>query len=94
MIAALSYIGVISVVVLFAKKDSEFAQFHAKQGVVLFAGEIILYALFMILGFLFFVWWLVSLVFLVASIMGFIKAHGGERYNLPVIGDIASKINL
>ena len=94
LMAALSYISIISIVMLLVKKDSDYVQFHAKQGVILFIGEVVLWVLSAVLWFLFFIWWIIGLVFFVASIIGFIKAYGGERYRLPVVGDLAGKINL
>ncbi|OGY32150.1 MAG: hypothetical protein A3A57_02760 [Candidatus Woykebacteria bacterium RIFCSPLOWO2_01_FULL_41_12] len=90
----MSYIGIISVIVLLVKKDSEFVQFHAKQGTVLFIVEVVWMVLTMFLFFLWFISWILWLVFLVVTVMGFIKAYSGERYKMPVIGDLAQKINL
>ena len=39
--AAIAYIGILFLIPLLAKKDSEFAQYHAKQGLVLFIVDII-----------------------------------------------------
>ena len=94
LVAAISYIGVISVIVLLVKKDSDFVQFHAKQGTVLFIAEVVWMVITMFLWFLLFVSWIVWLVFLAATVIGFIKAYSGDRYKMPVIGDLAEKINL
>ena len=94
LMGAISYIGIIAVVMLLVKKDSEYVQFHAKQGTVLFIGEVILGLLGSFIWVLFFIWGLVWLVFLLASIVGFIKALSGEKYKLPVVGDLADKIKL
>ncbi len=94
LMGAISYIGIIAVVMLLVKKDSEYVRFHAKQGTVLFIGEVVLWVLQILAWFLFFVWGLVWLVLLLASIIGFIKAFSGEKYKLPVIGDLADKIKL
>jgi uncharacterized membrane protein len=94
LMGAISYIGIIAVVMLLVKKDSEYVQFHAKQGTVLFIGEVILGIVGTFIWVLFFVWGLVWLVFLLASIIGFIKALSGEKYKLPVVGDLADKINI
>ena len=92
--AALSYISIIAVVILLTKKDSDFVQFHARQGLVLFIGEVVLWLVSMFAWSLFYVVSLVSLIFLVASIVGFIKALGGERYRLPVVADLADQVKL
>ncbi|MFH0780327.1 MAG: hypothetical protein V1928_05795, partial [Parcubacteria group bacterium] len=41
--AAISYISILCLVSLLLKKDSQFVQFHAKQGVVLLIAEVILW---------------------------------------------------
>lgn len=95
VMAAISYIWVISIIMLLTKKDNEFIQFHAKQGLVLF---IISTAVWIIsIPFMFvliFVNWIVYLALFIAVVVGFIKAYNGERYRIPVVADIADKINL
>jgi uncharacterized membrane protein len=92
--AALSYVSVLSVVMLILKKDSKFVQEHAKQGVVLFFAEIIVYivGLFPVIG-----WFIVApignLLALIVAIIGFIKAIQGEFWEIPLIGQYRSKVN-
>ena len=88
IIAALSYFWILSVVLYIVSKDDEFVVFHARQGMVLFAISL--------LGFIPFVGLLmipVNLALFVVSIVGAIKAYQGEKYRLPVIADLAEKIN-
>jgi len=85
LMAALSYVWVLSVVMLIIKKDDEFVKFHAKQGLILFIASFI--------GVIPFIGWVIWLVVVVLDIVGFIKALSGERYKVPVVGDIAGKIN-
>ena len=92
--AAIGYLGILFLIPLLAKKDSPYAQFHAKQGTVLFIAEVVWMVITMFLWFLLFVSWIVWLVFLAATVIGFIKAYSGDRYKMPVIGDLAEKINL
>jgi len=94
LVAAISYIGIISVIVLLVKKDSDYVQFHAKQGTVLFIAEVVWALITTFLWFLLLIGSVVWLVFLVATVLGFIKAYSGERYKMPLIGDLATKINL
>lgn len=94
LLAAISYVSLISVIVLLVKKDSEYVQFHAKQGTVLFIAEVVWTVITMFLFFLIFVSWIAWIVFLIATVVGFIKAYSGERYKMPVIGDLAEKLNL
>lgn len=92
----LSYLGILALVPLLAKKDSKFAQFHAKQGLVLFVGW---FAIAWIAGFIPFLGWFlivpaVCIFGIVLSIMGLINVANGEMKELPVIGEFAKKINL
>ena len=87
LFAALSYLWLLSVVMLVLKKDDEFVKFHAKQGTVIFVVSIILWFI-PIIG------WLLQIAVLIAVVIGFLKAYSGERFKLPVIGDLADKINI
>ena len=93
LMAALSYVWIISIIMLVTKKDSDFIQFHAKQGFVLFVVSVIWWIITVALFFLWFISWIIYLVIFIAAVIGFIKAYSGERYSLPVVGDIAAKIN-
>lgn len=88
LLAALSYIGLLSVVMLLVKKEDKFVQFHAKQGVVLFIGNILAMVI-PVLG-----WMLINPIVIIVEIVGFIMAIQGKEYKLPVIGDLAEKINI
>jgi len=87
LFAALSYLWLLSVVMLVLKKDDEFVRFHAKQGTVIFAVSIILWFI-PIIG------WLLQIAVLIAVVIGFLKAYSGERFKMPVVGDLADKINI
>lgn len=89
-IAYLSYLGILFLVPLLAKKDSKFAVFHAKQGLIIFIGWFVgsfMYVLFG-LGFL------IHLVMIVFSVMGLMNVHNEKMKDLPLIGDFAKKINI
>ncbi len=84
--AFLGYLGILCLIPLLAKKDSKFAQFHAKQGLVMLIGY-------------FFVWipfvgWLLGIALFILWIMAVISVFSGKMKPLPVIGDIAAKINI
>lgn len=90
-ITVLSYIGILFLVPLLSKKDSKFAQFHAKQGLVLFIMELVLMVLMVIpiLGWIIYVVGIItSLIF---AIMGIMNVVGGKCKELPVIGKFAGK---
>ncbi|MCK5320711.1 DUF4870 domain-containing protein [Candidatus Parcubacteria bacterium] len=89
-VAALSYIWVLCLVPLLTKKRSKFAQFHAKQGLVLFIAEIVGVFVFWIplIG------WALGIALLVVSIMGILKALNGEWWKIPYVYDWSKKFNL
>lgn len=91
LMAALSYIWIISIVMLVIKKDDKFVSFHAKQGTVIFAFSIIA---LMITPVIFFLGVIISIAVSVADVIGFIKALSGEKYKMPFIGDLAEKIKI
>lgn len=93
LIAAISYLWILSIIILLVKKDSDFVRFHARQGVVLFGVSVVLSIIGIPLFFLLPVIWLLDLVILVAVIVGFVQAFQGKRYKMPVVGDLAEKIN-
>lgn len=86
LMAALSYVWILSVVMLIIKKDDEFVKFHAKQGLILFIVSFV--GVIPVIG------WFVWLGVVVLDIIGFIKALSGERYKVPVVGDLAEKIKM
>jgi uncharacterized membrane protein len=89
-VAVLSYVWILFLIPLLGKKDSQFSQFHAKQGLVLFIIEIIasLFFWFPVFG------QLLMLALLVVSVMGIIKVWNGEWWKIPYIYDWSKKINL
>lgn len=91
--AALAYIGILVLIPLLAKKDSKFAQFHAKQGLVNFAALIICSIVFAIP----FLGWIVGalgyILFIVIGIMGIIAALQGQYKALPILSKFSHKMN-
>jgi uncharacterized membrane protein len=76
----------------FVEKDSKFVKFHAMQSIITFvAGMIVAW----ILGAIPFIGWvfsmLIGILLFVLWIVLMIKAYKGEKYKLPVIGDLAEK---
>lgn len=87
---ALSYVSILAVIMLVIKKDDAFVQFHAKQGVVIFVFSLL--SMVPVIG-----WALapiIGLVAIIASILGFIKAYQGEKYEMPLVSELAKKINI
>lgn len=81
-LAALSYVWVASVIVLFAKRESPFVQFHAKQGAVLFLLSLVVWAMP-------FVGTLAEVLVFALCVMGFLHAARGERTDVPIIGPLS-----
>ena len=92
--ALLSYVaGVVTGIIFWViEKDSSYVKFHAMQSMILFGGWLVLY---IILSFIPVIGWMVQMIgglgILVLWILLMIKAYGGERFKLPVIGDIAER---
>ena len=93
-ITILSYIGILCLIPLLSKKESKFAQFHAKQGLVLLICEVVTYILFVIPFVGWFLGFIASIVWLIFAIMGIVNVVGGKMKELPLIGKWGAKINL
>lgn len=92
--AAMGYISLLCFVPLVLKKENSFAQFHGKQALVLFIFEVavsILKAL-PILGDL--VYTVGFVVFGMVSLVAIIRVLMGERWEIPLVHDIAERISL
>ncbi len=94
--AAISYLGIFCLIPLIFAKDSAFAQYHAKQGVVLAVAGIVLRLVSGLLWDVPFGGALVSIVGLaifIVSVMGIVKALRGEKFDLPYVSEWAAKIH-
>lgn len=90
-----SYIGILFLIPMLACKDSQYARFHANQGIVLFLAELAVSVITGVLSFIpvvglivAIVMWIVSIVLLVFAIMGIVNAVTGKAKALPLIGGI------
>jgi uncharacterized membrane protein len=90
LIVALSYVWILFLIPLLLKRQSKFAQFHAKQGMVLFIIELILSFIMWIPVF----GWLIWVATIVISIIGIIKAYSGEWWKIPFIYSLSEKIKI
>lgn len=77
LLAAVSYVWILSIVMLVIKKDDAFIQFHAKQALVLF--------LLSLLGFIPVIGWLIACAAFIGMIIGFLHAWQGKEYQLPIV---------
>lgn len=95
LVAAISWIWVISVIVLLVKKDSPFVQFHARQGFVLFIASILAWLLLGAFGqFAWFLRQVLNLAVFVAIVVGFLQAIRGQWWSLPFLGQLGPKVRL
>jgi uncharacterized membrane protein len=86
VVALLSYFFILCLVPLLTKKDSPFAYFHAKQGLVVCIGW-------------FFTWvpgvgTILGIFLGVLSVIGIINVMNGKQDKLPIIGVLADKLNI
>jgi uncharacterized membrane protein len=94
IIAAIGYISILCLIPLLAKKESKFAQFHGKQGLVLFIAEVATFIIGMvpILGWI--IGFVLNICWIILSLIGLLKAIQGEYWKMPLLGQYAEKINL
>lgn len=89
-ITCLSYIGLLFLIPLLLKRESAFAQFHAKQGLVLtivyFVGSFIFWI--PLIG------WALGFFIFVINVVAFFKCIMGEAWRMPFIYDWSKKINI
>jgi len=94
IIAALSYVWLLFLIPMFLKKNNAFCQFHAKQGLILFLCSLVLYVVgaIPVLGWLIaFVGWISVAIF---SILGIVNSLQGIKWEIPILGKYAKKIDL
>ena len=74
------------------EKENRFVRFHAMQSIITFGS---LTVLFMILGFIPFVGWMLmpilAVLQLILWIVLMVKAYQGQLFKLPMVGDMAEK---
>ncbi|MFA6304474.1 MAG: hypothetical protein WCV73_01425 [Patescibacteria group bacterium] len=90
ILAAIGYVWILCLVPLFLKRNSQFTQFHAKQGLMLFVAEVVGWLIFWIPLIGWFLWLLV----IIMAVMGIMSALQGRYWEMPVLGKYARRINL
>src|SRR5437764_11111486 len=87
----LSYLGILSLIPFFMKKDDPEVQWHAKNGVALFGAEVIVWIVLVVVGIALrgvlpcgmgVINCIVWLGFLALSILCIVKAVGGQRFRI------------
>ena len=88
--AVLAYISGLCIIPLVFKKDNAFVLPHARQGLVLFVGEVVVFVASIIFpeGLIKFCW----LVLGIFSLWGMIESLRGRLVDLPIVARIAEKI--
>lgn len=85
--AAVSYLWILWIVPLLLKRNSNYVQFHAKQGMVLFVAEIIS-GLIPVIG------WLIGLILIIFAVLGVLEALAGRFWELPILGKYVKNFSL
>jgi uncharacterized membrane protein len=88
----LAYFGILALIPFLTVKDSPFVQYHAKQGLVLGIGGFVVMTVLGFIPLVGFVNCLLGPAVLVLCILGIVKALKGERWQIPVVSDIAAKL--
>lgn len=94
ILALLSYVGILFILPLMVRKEDQFVQFHAKQGLVLFLAELAvsIWQAVPVIG------WttapLLALVCFIFSIIGIVNVINGKKQELPLIGQYADKFKI
>ncbi len=102
LMVVLSYLWILALIPLLAKKDDREVQWHAKNGLVLLGAEILAWIFLVAVGFamrnmmgmscgLGVIECVIWLGFLVIRIMCIVKGVGGQRFRIPLVTDWAEK---
>ncbi len=93
----LCYIGtwVTGIIFIALEKENKIVKFHAWQSFITFIGVFVVYfVIFFLTWFVPFMWilsMLFGLLVVILWIILVIKAYQGEKFKLPIVGDIAEK---
>ena len=91
--ALLSYLAgfVTGIVFLLIEKDNKYVRFHAMQSTIVSGWLFVLQWVLAFIPFLVMLVPLVGLAGLVLWIVCMVKAYQGEKFKLPIVGDIAER---
>lgn len=84
--SAIGYIGVLCFLPLLLKRKSKFAQFHAKQGLLLFIIEIVGWFI-PVIG------WILYIVAIIYAVLGIKASLEGKYWEMPFLGTFAKKLD-
>lgn len=94
LISAIGYLGILCLLPLLLRRDSEFAQHHGKQGLLLFVVWLVLWVGNIVPFFGQIAWVLGSIALVILGIMGIINALQGKKWEMPLLGPYAKQIKL
>jgi uncharacterized membrane protein len=91
----LSYLGLLALIPLLVEKDDAEVQWHAKNGLLMFAGVIVLFIGLMILNFIPVIGTIIGcgllpilwIVVIVIHIIAIVKALKGDRLLIPLVSE-------
>ena len=92
--AMVSYWFFLCILPLILKKDNKFAVYHGKQGLVLFIALVVVFILSIIPFFGPLLFRTLFFVYLLIMLWGTIQVLRGKYTQIPIVSDIAKKINL
>jgi fumarate reductase subunit D len=93
MMAVMAYIPFLCFIPLLKMRDDQYVYFHARQGLVLFFLEIIAFIFsFPHLSQLF--WTAIIIGCIGAAVAGIMFAVQGKAHQIPIIGELASRLKL
>lgn len=88
-------LGIVGGIIFYAISKDSYVRFHAMQSILLSIAIAVIYGLIAVISFaipfFFFVDWFLYLGVIAIWIVMMLKAYNGERYKLPLIGDMAEK---
>ncbi|MDD3295754.1 MAG: hypothetical protein PHU64_00145 [Candidatus Omnitrophica bacterium] len=89
--AALSYVFFLWILTFIFKKDNAFALYHARQGIVIFIGDVICLT-FMFIPIIGVLFGLLALILAVVRVYGILLSLTGKSDKIYVISDLAEKL--
>lgn len=96
--ALLSYLlgWITGIVFLIIENDNKFVKFHAMQSTITFIGFTVINIILAVLSRIPFIGiifalinWVVGIIAIITWIVCMVKAYQGEKYKLPIVGDLA-----
>lgn len=94
VISAIGYLWILCLLPLLGKRNSEFAQHHGKQGLVLTITSFILWliAIVPVIGLI--ISFFGGIALIVLAVLGILNALQGKYWEMPYLGEYAKKIKI